>query len=132
MHEQQRGAAAHQERNVSGDRNPSWRGGATIKAVSASGKTYARQQPYLEIEKGVRRKRAKDRATPKWADLEKVREIYRLCRELSEKTGVQYHVDHVVPLNSNLVCGLHTENNLEVLPGVENLRKHNRHWPDMW
>ncbi len=118
--------------NASGPRNPGWAGGTTIKSVSASGRAYSRQPLHIEIEKSVRRKRAKDLATPAWANLDKVREIYRLCREISEQTGVQHHVDHVVPLTSKLVCGMHNEFNLQILPGVENLRKNNRVWPNMW
>jgi hypothetical protein len=40
-------------------------------------------------------------------------------------------VDHVVPLKSPLVCGLHCEANLELIPANDNFRKGNRHWPDM-
>jgi hypothetical protein len=41
------------------------------------------------------------------------------------------HVDHIVPLVSKFVCGLHCEANLQLLPGPENQRKGNRVWPDM-
>lgn len=124
-------AAARSER-FSGSGNPGWKGGASVNSTSASGRRYRRQQPHLEAEKSTRRKRAKDRATPDWADLNKVKEIYRMARQISEMTGIPHHVDHMVPLTSDMVCGFHNEFNLQILPGVENLQKHNRHWPDMW
>ena len=123
---------AKKSERFSGPGNPGWDGGKGIKTISASGRPYSRQQPHLENERSTRRKRAKERATPAWANLDKVREIYQLCREISEKTGVQHHVDHIVPLTSKMVCGMHNEFNLQILPGVENLRKNNRVWPNMW
>jgi hypothetical protein len=79
----------------------------------------------------VRRRRAKGSATPKWADKAAMRELYKLARHLSDETGVKHHVDHIVPLQSKIVCGLHVEHNLRVIPWMENVLKHNRHWPDM-
>lgn len=117
---------------VSGDKNPGWQGGISVHAVSASGKQYSRRPLHLEIEKSVRRKRAKDGATPAWADLKKVKAIYKQAQQVSKSTGVIHHVDHQVPLTSKLVCGLHNEFNLKILPSTENLQKHNRTWPDMW
>ena len=37
-----------------------------------------------------------------------------------------------MPLNHPLVCGLHVQNNLQLLPLAENIRKGNNWWPDMW
>lgn len=74
---------------------------------------------------------AKLNATPKWADRKAVLAAYLEARRLTKETGVQHHVDHIVPLKSPIVCGLHVEHNLQVIPGVENSRKGNRHWPDM-
>lgn len=58
-------------------------------------------------------------ATPPWADLEAIREFYYNCPE-------GYHVDHELPLNGTHVSGLHTLENLQYLPALENLRKSNK------
>ena len=36
-----------------------------------------------------------------------------------------WHVDHVIPLAGEYVCGLHHHDNMQLLPGSVNLRKHN-------
>lgn len=118
--------------NASAERNPNWRGGTTIPTVSRTGRRYRRQPVHLENEKSVRRKRLIEGATPPWATHQKVLEIYEQARKISELTGMQHHVDHVVPLTSKKVCGLHNEFNLRVIPATDNLKKHNRTWPGMW
>lgn len=76
--------------------------------------------------------RAKKRfATPKWANKEKIAFEYELASWCTKVMGVQYEVDHIVPINSKIVCGLHNEFNLMVIPAMANQSKGNRHWPDM-
>jgi predicted nucleic acid-binding Zn ribbon protein len=70
-------------------------------------------------------------ATPQWADHAAIMLIYMKARQLRLETGIDRHVDHVVPLRHHLVCGLHCEDNLQVLPSKQNLSKNNRYWPDM-
>jgi hypothetical protein len=78
-----------------------------------------------------RRRAAKLRATVSWADQDAIAAPYVESRRLTEATGVVHHVDHVVPLISDIVCGLHWEGNLQILPALENWRKRNLRWPDM-
>lgn len=66
------------------------------------------------------------RATPKWANLEAIKKIYDEAAMRTRSTGVQWVVDHIYPLKSPLVCGLHTEANLQILTREENSRKHNK------
>jgi hypothetical protein len=75
-------------------------------------------------------KAAKLNACPGWADRQDMLAWYHVAQVLS-RGGVQFHVDHVVPLRSQIVCGLHVPANLTVLPYHLNLAKGNRHWPDM-
>lgn len=70
-------------------------------------------------------------ATPMWADSEKIKEFYFAADFLGMVTGEWYHVDHIVPLRSKHVCGLHTGSNLQVILASDNLRKGNWRWPDM-
>lgn len=70
-------------------------------------------------------------ATPAWANDFFIKEIYRLAELRTKLLGVKHDVDHIVPLQSLLVCGLHCEANLRVITASENRRKHNKVWPDM-
>ena len=71
-------------------------------------------------------KAQKLQATPAWADSEKIASIYKEARKLVDASGNVYHVDHIIPLQGVNVCGLHVENNLQILPGSKNLSKGNR------
>ena len=77
------------------------------------------------------RRAKKLNATPAWANKFFISEAYHLARLRTKATGFQWHVDHIVPLVSSKVCGLHVEHNLQVIPGKLNQSKCNRHWPDM-
>lgn len=65
-------------------------------------------------------------ATPKWADFDKIAEVYRERDRIIRETGIDHHVDHMVPLNGKLVCGLHVHYNLRVIEARENLKKYNK------
>jgi hypothetical protein len=67
--------------------------------------------------------------TPKWADLKAIRKFYDEMHRLTRETGIQHHVDHTIPLQGDLVSGLHVTENLRVLPGPENLAKGSKFMP---
>lgn len=65
-------------------------------------------------------------ATPLWVNKDKILEIYKLAKYLEMATGISHHVDHIVPIKSKIVCGLHCEFNLQVITKQENLSKGNK------
>lgn len=77
--------------------------------------------------RGAKRRSMKLQATPLWTEDSHVKLIYSLASEWEKTTGIKYHVDHMVPLKSDYVCGLHTEHNLDIIPAADNISKNNRH-----
>lgn len=75
------------------------------------------------------RKAMKLQATPSWAEAAHIEAIYAEAKRLSVETGIPHEVDHIVPLISPLVCGLHVPANLRPLPQFDNRSKGNRYWP---
>jgi hypothetical protein len=70
---------------------------------------------------------AKVTRMPSWlnnAQLFEMECVYTYCSAL-RKVGLDYHVDHVIPLRGASVSGLHVPWNLQVLPGRENMSKGN-------
>jgi hypothetical protein len=75
----------------------------------------------------VKRRTAKLNRTPTWLDRVQSAEIeftYEYCSAL-RSIGLNYHVDHIVPLQGKSVSGLHVPWNLQVIHATENIRKSN-------
>lgn len=70
-------------------------------------------------------------STPSWANKNLMKDFYTAAKVVARLTGIKRHVDHVVPLRSKLVCGLHCEDNLQILTAKDNCSKQSRYWPDM-
>jgi hypothetical protein len=75
------------------------------------------------------RRRKHREATPPWITQKQkaeIRQLYQIAITMSKTTGEQYVVDHIVPLCSDVVCGLHVPWNLRVITQEENLKKSNK------
>ena len=76
-----------------------------------------------------RRRARKLNASPPWADQKAIEMVYRDAKLLSEETGEAHHVDHIDPLQHELVCGLHIAENLCPIRAKNNCAKHNNFVP---
>jgi hypothetical protein len=83
----------------------------------------------------AKRHASKKKATPKWLSkvlISEIADFYVRANKLTEFTGIAHEVDHIVPLTSDTVCGLHVPWNLQILFASENQSKKNYSWPDKW
>jgi hypothetical protein len=119
--------AAHHARNKEqlNAKSAAWRRENRERSRAACAAWFAKN-PARRAALQQKRNAAKLRATPAWANEEAILSFYTSANALGMLTGEWYHVDHIVPLQGKLVCGLHVENNLRVISATENLSKGNR------
>lgn len=106
------------------ERAAKWRKNNSEKHLEFSLR-WQRNNPEKANARNAKRRAARLKRTVAWADHEAIKTKYTTARYLSELTGEQYHVDHIIPLQGELVSGLHVENNLRVVPSKVNLSKGN-------
>lgn len=90
-----------------------------IEKYKANKKQYYLQNLHIHNALSAKRRAVKLKATPRFANLEKIKDIYKNCPK-------GFHVDHIVPLQGKNVCGLHVEWNLQYLTPYDNKSKSNK------
>lgn len=70
-----------------------------------------------------------DMSTPKWLNKEQKKEILKIYKEsknISKISNVVHEVDHIIPIRSKTVCGLHVPWNLQIITRSQNRSKSNK------
>lgn len=98
---------------------------ANKERIAAKNSAYHKKFAAEQRERIAARRAGLRTATPKWANRNAMAIIYRQAKSISFMLGIEFHVDHVIPLKGKRVCGLHVENNLQIVPAAQNLRKSN-------
>lgn len=93
-------------------------------------KYYAEDNTKWVVRAMLRKKDIKQ-ATPPWVDKDELFAIYTESKAITKETGIQHHVDHIVPLHGETVCGLNVPWNLRIITAEENLAKRNKLIPEL-
>ena len=89
-----------------------------------------------EAYRAAMRRKGIEQATPSNADPDLIKEFYQIAGEIGQITGIPHHVHHTVPLSGRMpgsrkrsASGLHSQDNLMVIPGSQNVRESNKFLP---
>ncbi len=94
-----------------------WRRNNPERFLEISRARDRRNQKQRNAALSARRAKQKNR-TPAWADKKEIENFFKNC-------PVGHHVDHIIPINSDFVSGLHVVENLRYVPENENMSKGN-------
>jgi hypothetical protein len=91
--------------------------------VLARSKQWRLDNPEKRREYSATYRASKLQRTPLWVDRKELAKVYALCPD-------GYHVDHIIPLQGELVSGFHVPANLQYLTPEENSIKGNSFDPE--
>lgn len=115
--------------NVANERRKLWYA-QNLDRHNEQMRQYFAKNPHLRAKlSSVQRAKTLQR-TPTWLtddDYWLIDEIYSLAALRSKTTGIEWHVDHIIPLRGKNVSGLHVPINLRVIPAIANLKKGNKY-----
>lgn len=127
-HRSRKAADYYLRRNHHSERNRGWR--ARNKDHIKDYRTrYASMNSHVLARNAAKRRAALLAAIPAWYsefDDFVMREAYELRVLRGIATGIDWHVDHIIPLQAKNACGLHCASNIQVATKLANLKKGNR------
>jgi len=90
---------------------------------------WCKRNPEKVREFSAKKRASKLQRIPCWVtetQLEEISKFYKLAQKLSKETGIEHHVDHIIPLRGKYVSGFHVPCNMRIITAKENMEKSNK------
>lgn len=117
-----------ENRKSEAERGRRWREDNRESELERGRRRY-QENPEKALASCAKRRAAKRQAIPVWfSELDRllVEEAYDLAAQRLTETGIEWHVDHMIPLRARKASGLHCAANIQVIPAAMNLSKNNK------
>jgi len=88
---------------------------------------YNLANPHIRTAIRARRRAAEMHRAVNWSNKKVISAYYKQSQRLTDCLGIQFNVDHILPLRGKLVSGLHVEHNLQVITEASNNLKSNEY-----
>lgn len=95
-------------------------------------KQNAKGRKVVSLEYAHKRRLQTERYVPSELDELVFKEAVNVRDRRKELTGFDWHIDHIVPINSKAACGLHNAFNLQIVPAQWNVRKQATNMKTFW
>lgn len=92
-------------------------------------KSWRKDNPSKVLAQLAKRRADKKSRTPSWlskSQKEQIVNLYALRDKMQKTLGLDYEVDHIIPLKGENVCGLHVPWNMQILEKSLNRSKYNK------
>ena len=126
-------ANKEKEKEIAKIRSAEWRTNNPNHEGAKEAKKKWKQENVGKVRANTAKRRlAKMHRTPAWLSLDDhwmIEQAYEIAALRTTMFGFAWHVDHIIPLQGELASGLHVPFNLQVIPGIDNVRKANKYLP---
>ena len=99
------------------------------EVILEKNRRYAKENPEKGSLRASKYRAAKRNSSPVWFgefDQLVIEEAYALAKQRASETSIEWHVDHMIPLQARKACGLHCAENIQVIPAAMNQEKGNK------
>ena len=103
---------------------------ANPEKAKANKKAWRESHPYQHLAATAKGRAKRYNAIPSWygqTHHDQIIGMYEERDRITQATGIQHEIDHILPLNGDTVSGFHIPGNLQIITSTENRSKGNKY-----